>query len=71
MKKCANGAGALQMIKRTYIDANLLIAAWRASSDAGHCALSVLDDPSRSLLVGQVFAAKYLAGAQVKAHLKA
>ncbi len=39
------------MTKRTYIDANLLIAAWHGKDDAGLDALAVLDDPDRTLLV--------------------
>ncbi len=39
------------MTKRTYVDANLLIAAWRACNNPGHHALMVLDDPHRTLLV--------------------
>ena len=39
------------MTKRSYIDANLLIAAWHGRDDAGLDALAVLDDPDRMLLV--------------------
>ncbi len=39
------------MTKRSYIDANLLIAAWHGRDDAGLDALAVLDDPDRALLV--------------------
>ena len=39
------------MTKRTYIDANLLIAAWHGRDDAGLDALAILDDPDRTLLV--------------------
>lgn len=39
------------MIKRTYIDANLLIAAWHGKDDAGFKALEILDDPARLLVV--------------------
>ena len=39
------------MTKRSYIDANLLIAAWHGREDAGLDALAVLDDPDRMLLV--------------------
>jgi predicted nucleic acid-binding protein len=39
------------MPKRTYVDANLLIAAWRGKDDAGIKAVSVLDDPQRALVV--------------------
>ena len=36
---------------RTYIDANLLIAAWRGEGEAGLEAIKVLDDPDRELAV--------------------
>lgn len=39
------------MIKRSYIDANLLIAAWKGDDEAGSAALAVLDDWERTLLV--------------------
>ncbi len=39
------------MTKRTYVDANLLIAAWKGNDDAGLDALTVLDDLDRTLLV--------------------
>lgn len=39
------------MTKRTYIDANLLIAAWHGKDDAGFKALEILDDPTRHLVV--------------------
>lgn len=39
------------MAKRTYIDANLLIAAWHGRDEAGIGALTVLDDRDRTLLV--------------------
>lgn len=39
------------MTKRTYIDANLLIAAWHGKDDAGFRAIEVLDDPARLLVV--------------------
>ncbi len=37
--------------RRTYIDANLLIAAWRGEGEAGLEAIKVLDDPERELAV--------------------
>lgn len=36
---------------RTYIDANLLIAAWQGNGLIGIKAMEVLDDPNRTLLV--------------------
>ena len=39
------------MTKRTYIDANPLIAAWHGKDNAGLEALTILDDPERMLLV--------------------
>lgn len=39
------------MIKRSYIDANVLIAAWKGNDEAGSAALAVLDDRERTLLV--------------------
>lgn len=39
------------MPRRTYIEANLLIAAWHGRDDAGTAALSILDDPQRALVV--------------------
>lgn len=36
---------------RTYIDANVLIAAWRGDGDAGSKALEILEDPQRVLIV--------------------
>lgn len=37
--------------KRTYIDANLLIAAFKGADALGQRALQVLDDPNRELVV--------------------
>jgi predicted nucleic acid-binding protein len=39
------------MSKRTYVDANLLIAAWQGKDSAGEKALAILDDPNRALVV--------------------
>lgn len=39
------------MIKRTYIDTCLLIAAFKGEGELGRRALSVLDDPERALVV--------------------
>ena len=39
------------MTKRTYIDANLLIAAWHGRDNTGIKALEILDDPERILVV--------------------
>lgn len=39
------------MTKRTYVDANLLIAAWHGRDDAGIQAIEILDDPARTLVV--------------------
>ena len=39
------------MSKRTYLDANLLIAAWQVKDDTGAQALAILDDPDRILVV--------------------
>lgn len=36
---------------RTYVDANLLIAAWRGRDEVGLKAMAILDDPGRLLLV--------------------
>jgi predicted nucleic acid-binding protein len=36
---------------RTYIDANLLIAAWQGRDEAGIKAMTILDDPGRALVV--------------------
>jgi predicted nucleic acid-binding protein len=38
-------------MKRTYVDANVLIAAFRGEEKAAHRALQVLDDPDRKLVV--------------------
>jgi hypothetical protein len=38
-------------MKRTYIDANLLIAAFQGDEDTSRRALGVLDDPGRTLVV--------------------
>jgi predicted nucleic acid-binding protein len=51
MKKRENVEAVSPVIKRTYIDANLLIAAWHGKGDAGFKALEVLDDPDRRLVV--------------------
>lgn len=37
--------------RRTYVDANLLIVAWRGQDEAGVKAMAVLDDPGHSLVV--------------------
>jgi hypothetical protein len=51
MPKCVSVGEVLLMTKRTYIDANLLIAAWKGDEEAGLAALAVLDDLDRALLV--------------------
>ena len=38
------------MSKRTYIDANLLIAAFRGEGELGQRALKILDDPDRAFV---------------------
>lgn len=38
------------MPKRTYIDANLLIAAFRGEGELGQRAIEILDDPDRALV---------------------
>lgn len=38
------------MSKRTYIDANLLIAAFRGEGELGRRAIEILDDPDRALV---------------------
>lgn len=39
------------MIKRTYIDANILIAAFRGDEHTSRRAMEILDDPFRNLVV--------------------
>ena len=39
--------------RRTYLDANILIAAWQGSDPLGARALAVLDDPERQLMVSE------------------
>lgn len=39
--------------RRTYVDANLLIAAWRGKDDIAEKALGILDDPFRVLIVSE------------------
>lgn len=39
------------MAKRTYLDANILIAAWQAQDPLGFRAMAILDDPARQLIV--------------------
>ena len=39
------------MPKRTYIDANLLVAAFRGEGEIGQRAIEILDDPDRILVV--------------------
>ena len=51
MRRCVHVAGAEQMPKRTYVDANLLIAAWQGKDSVGEMALEILDDPGRALVV--------------------
>jgi predicted nucleic acid-binding protein len=51
MPSLGNGAAVSPMTKRTYIDANLLIAAWHGRDDAGVAAMNLLDDQDRVLLV--------------------
>ncbi len=51
MPKYVSVGEVLLMTKRTYIDANLLIAAWKGDEEAGVAALAVLDDLDRALLV--------------------
>ena len=41
------------MSKRTYVDANLLIAAWRGDGELGIRALKILDDPQRNIVVSR------------------
>jgi len=40
----------LRNLKRTYIDANLLIAAFKGNEDIAQRALQILDDPERQLV---------------------
>lgn len=42
---------SLRIMKRTYIDANVLIAAFQGGEDVSRRALEVLDDPNRELVV--------------------
>ena len=51
MPKSVSIEVGLPVSKRTYIDANLLIAAWHGKDDAGFKALEILDDPERLLVV--------------------
>lgn len=39
------------MIKKTYLDSSLLIAAWQGTNPVGARAVAVLDDPGRQLIV--------------------
>ncbi|GAB6057415.1 type II toxin-antitoxin system VapC family toxin [Desulfonatronum parangueonense] len=39
--------------RRTYVDANLLIAAWRGKDEIAAKALGILDDPFRLLIVSE------------------
>jgi predicted nucleic acid-binding protein len=39
------------MPRRTYVDASLLIAAFRAKDEVGQRAIEILDDPNRTLVV--------------------
>ena len=41
------------MRKRTYVDTNLLIAAWQGQGDLGIRALKVLDDPQRMIVLSR------------------
>ena len=41
------------MAKRTYVDTNLLIAAWQGRGDLGIRALSILDDPQRIIVLSR------------------
>ena len=41
------------MRKRTYVDTNLLIAAWQGQGDLGIRALKVLDDPQRTIVLSR------------------
>ena len=48
------------MPKRTYIDANLLIAAFRGEGELGRCALEILDDPDRVLVTSDAVSLEVL-----------
>lgn len=41
------------MPKRTYVDANLLIAAWQGKGELGIRALRILDDPQRTIVLSR------------------
>jgi predicted nucleic acid-binding protein len=41
-------------MKRTYIDANVLIAAFQGNESISHRAMEVLEDPNRSLVVSDL-----------------
>lgn len=41
------------MPKRTYVDANLLIAAWQGKGELGIRALRILDDPQRVIVLSR------------------
>ncbi len=51
MQRYMNDVAVQPMTKRTYIDANLLIAAWHGKDDAGMAAMAILEDGGRTLLV--------------------
>jgi len=39
------------MLRRTYVDSSVLIAAWRGGNPVGKRAMEILDDPGRQFLV--------------------
>lgn len=51
MRRCGGDAADCRMPKRTYLDSNVLVAAWRGKDQAGTKAMEVLDDPGRALVV--------------------
>jgi predicted nucleic acid-binding protein len=53
-KKSNGGVGSLEAMKRTYIDANVLIAAFQGDEIISRRAMEVLDDPNRRLVVSDL-----------------
>jgi len=51
LKKYSAAEGNSRTMKRTYIDANVLIAAFQGEESVARRALQVLDDPDRKLVV--------------------
>jgi predicted nucleic acid-binding protein len=68
--KFAPGVAVWGMSKRTYVDACVLIAAFRATGELGRRAIEILDDPDRTLVVSDAVRLEVLPKPRFHRHQK-